>query len=160
MIKKLLLLTILLGFISCKEDAVNKPDNLIPKDKMIDVIYDLSILDAVKYQIPTSAVTYEISPSKYIYKKFKIDSTQFAQSNIYYASNYIDYKEMYDEVIKRIESKKVVMDSVVKRQEKKEAKAKTDSIKRIKPSSIKKDSIVLKKEGIVRKMRRNALQSK
>jgi hypothetical protein len=160
MIKKLLLLTILLGFISCKEDAVNKPDNLIPKDKMIDVIYDLSILDAVKYQIPTSAVIYEISPSKYIYKKFKIDSAQFAQSNIYYASNYTDYKEMYDEVIKRIESKKIVMDSVVKRQEKKEAKAKVDSIKRIKPASIKKDSLVLKKRGIARKMRRNALQSK
>lgn len=154
MIKKLLLLTILLGFISCKEDAVNKPDNLIPKDKMIDVIYDLSILDAIKYQMPTSGFTYEISPSKYIYKKFQIDSAQFAQSNIYYASNYSEYKEMYDEVIKRIDSKKTVMDSVVKRQEKKEAKAKADSIKRIKPIAIEKDSLGIKKMSIARKKKR------
>jgi hypothetical protein len=59
---------------------------------MIDVMYDLSILDAIKYQNPASLETYKINPSQYIYKKYKID-TQFAQSNIYYASNYTDYKK-------------------------------------------------------------------
>jgi hypothetical protein len=37
--------------ISCKEDAVDKPSKL--RDKMIDVMYDLSILDAIKYQNPS-----------------------------------------------------------------------------------------------------------
>jgi hypothetical protein len=60
---------------------------------MIDVMYDLSILDAIKYQNPASLETYKINPSQYIYKKYKIDSAQFAQSNIYYASNYKDYKK-------------------------------------------------------------------
>jgi hypothetical protein len=56
---------------------------------MIDVMYDLSILDAIKYQNP-SLETYKINPSQYIYKSIKL-TAQFAQSNIYY-SNYKDYK--------------------------------------------------------------------
>jgi hypothetical protein len=85
--KKILLLLPLFRIISCKEDAVDKPSKLIAEDKMIDVMYDLSILDAIKYQNPASLETYKINPF-YIYKKYKIDSAQFAQSNIYYASNY------------------------------------------------------------------------
>jgi hypothetical protein len=46
---------------------------------MIDVMYDLSILDAIKYQNPASLETYKINPSQYIYKKYKIDSAQFAK---------------------------------------------------------------------------------
>jgi hypothetical protein len=41
----------LFRIISCKEDAVDKPSKLIAEDK-IDVMYDLSILDAIKYQNP------------------------------------------------------------------------------------------------------------
>jgi hypothetical protein len=103
--KKILLLLPFYSVISCKDDAVDKPSKLIAEDKMIDVMYDLSILDAIKYQNPASLETYKINPSQYIYKKYKIDSAQFAQ-NILYASNYKDYKEMYDEVIKRIDAKK------------------------------------------------------
>jgi hypothetical protein len=58
--------------ISCKEDAVDKPSKLIAEDKMIDVMYDLSILDAIKYQNPASLETYKINPSQYIYKSIKL----------------------------------------------------------------------------------------
>jgi hypothetical protein len=149
--KTLLLFAILIGFISCKEDAVDKPIDLIDKDKMIDVMYDLSILDAIKYQNPTSLETYKINPSQYIFKKYKVDSAQFAQSNIYYASNYRDYKEMYDELIKRIESKKIVLDSLVMREDKKKAKLQADSLKRIKVTPIKKDSLLLRKSKLIKK---------
>jgi hypothetical protein len=149
--KTLLLLTLLIGFISCKEEAVDKPDDLIAKDKMIDVMYDLSILDAIKYQNPTSLETYKINPSQYIYKKYKVDSAQFAQSNIYYASNYTDYKDMYDKLIQRIDEKKTVLDSLVIREDKKQAKIQADSIKRIKVTPIKKDSLLLKKLKLFKK---------
>jgi hypothetical protein len=96
-------ITFAVGLLAAKKMRLINLVNL--KDKMIDVMYDLSILDAIKYQNPASLETYKINPSQYIYKKYKIDSAQFAQSNIYYASNYKDYKEMYDEVIKRIDEK-------------------------------------------------------
>jgi hypothetical protein len=95
--KILLLLPFYSGLLAAKKMRLSK---LIAEDKMIDVMYDLSILDAIKYQNPASLETYKINPSQYIYKSIKL-TAQFAQSNIYYASNYTDYKEMYDEVIKR-----------------------------------------------------------
>jgi hypothetical protein len=73
------------GLLAAK-NAVDKPSKLIAEDKMIDVMYDLSILDAIKYQNPASLETYKINPSQYIYKSIKL-TAQFAQSNIYYASN-------------------------------------------------------------------------
>jgi hypothetical protein len=120
-------LVVLILFLSCKEEAVEKPDRLIEKGKMVNIMYDLAILEGIKYQNPTSLVTYDINPSKYIYKKYKIDSLQFAQSNVYYASNYEDYKDVFDEIIKRIDDQKEVMDSLVKMENKK--KMKLDSIK-------------------------------
>jgi hypothetical protein len=36
---------------SCKEDLVAKPDQLIAKDQMIDIMYDLAVLEGIKYQI-------------------------------------------------------------------------------------------------------------
>lgn len=120
-------LVVLILFLSCKEEAVEKPDRLIEKGKMVNIMYDLAILEGIKYQNPTSLVAYDINPSKYIYKKYKIDSLQFAQSNVYYASNYEDYKDIFDEIIKRIDDQKEVMDSLVKMENKK--KMKLDSIK-------------------------------
>jgi hypothetical protein len=120
-------LVISILFLSCKEEAVEKPDRLIEKRKMVNIMYDLAILEGIKYQNPNSLVTYDISPSQYIYKKYKIDSLQFAQSNVYYASNYEDYKDVFDEIIKRIDDQKRVMDSLVKIENKK--KMKLDSIK-------------------------------
>ncbi|MFB0909803.1 MAG: DUF4296 domain-containing protein [Flavobacterium sp.] len=156
--KTLVLFAVLFGFISCKENAVDKPSKLIAEDKMIDVMYDLSILDAIKYQNPASLETYKVSPSQYIYKKYKIDSAQFAQSNIYYASNYTDYKEMYDEVIKRIDAKKIVLDSLVAREDKKQAKIKADSLKLSKDTLIKKEVLLLKKMKSVRRKNKDTLR--
>jgi hypothetical protein len=158
--KKFLLLTLLVGFISCKDEAVNKPDNLIAKDKMIDVMYDLSILEAMKYQNLASLDTYKVNPSQYIFKKYKIDSVQFAHSNIYYASNYTNYKEMYDDVIKRIEAKKTVMDSLVKKEDEKLELLKADSIKKIKETLGKKDSLLLKKLKFTKKNTKDILPIK
>ncbi|NGY36395.1 DUF4296 domain-containing protein [Flavobacterium sp. XN-5] len=156
--KLMLLLTVLVGFMSCKEEVVHKPDNLIERDMMIDVMYDLSIFDAIKYQNPASIDTFKINPSQYIFKKYKIDSLQFAQSNTYYASNYIDYKEMYDELIQRIEAKKTVLDSLVKREEKKQEKLKADSLKKVKSNDVKKDSLLLKKKKTILKNGKDSLR--
>jgi hypothetical protein len=133
-------LVILMLFSSCKEEAVEKPDRLIEREKMVDIMYDLAILEGVKYQNPTSMVTYTINPAQYIYKKYKIDSLQFAQSNVYYASNYEEYKDVFDEVIKRIDDQKVLADSLVKIEEKK--KIKLDSIKLKKGALINRDTLI------------------
>nr|WP_315241236.1 DUF4296 domain-containing protein [uncultured Flavobacterium sp.] len=110
--------------VSCKKELVKEPAKLIAKEKMIDIIYDLSLLDAIKYQQPLSLDSVESNPKKFIFKKYKVDSLQFAQSNIYYAADYDNYKEMFDEINARLDKEKKFIEKKIKAEEKKAAKAK------------------------------------
>lgn len=138
--KKILsILLIIIVFLGCKEGTVQQPDRLIEKGKMINIMYDVALLEALKYQNPATLAKYKINAPDYIYKKYKIDSLQFAQSNVYYAANYTEYKEMFDQVIKRIDSRKVIVDSLVKVEIKN--RKELDSLKKIKNRLSKKEKI-------------------
>jgi hypothetical protein len=117
------IILVLFLVVSCKKELVKEPKRLIEKGKMIDIMYDLSILDAIKYQKPLSLDSMDASPKKFILQKYKVDSLQFAQSNMYYAADYENYKEMFDQIAKRIEKNQRKADSLVKIAEKKAAKA-------------------------------------
>ena len=125
--KAVCLFIILIATFSCKNEVVEKPKGLIAKEKMIDIMYDLSLLDGMKYQTDVSKDSLEINPSKFILKKYQVDSLQFAKSNVYYASNYVAYKEMFDIVIKRLDTKKAAIDTILKRENKN--KLAKDSVK-------------------------------
>ena len=100
------ILSIILLFllsISCNYSAVKKPENLIEREKMVDIIYDLSILEAAKSQKPIVLEQYQIQSNTYIYKKYQVDSLQFANSVKFYATDLEKYYGIYDSVNKRIE---------------------------------------------------------
>ena len=109
----------ILVLLGCKEDLVKKPDLLIEKSKMIDIMYDLALLEAIKYQNPAVLDSNQIRPKQFIYKKYKIDSLQLAQNNKYYAADYKSYKVMFESVVKRIENEKKRVNAVIKLEEKK-----------------------------------------
>ena len=117
--KIIILLAIVLLFISCKDEAVKEPNRLIEKETMVNIMYDLSVLDGIKYQNPASLDSFKINPKKYIYNKYKIDSLQFAQSNIYYASNYEEYLAIVDEVNARLVKNKAETTALIKAEAKK-----------------------------------------
>lgn len=117
---KLFFLAILAVFVSCKEEIINKPKRLIEKDKMLDIMYDLSILEAIKYQHLTSIEDYNINPTAYILKKYKVDSIQFARSNSYYATDYKEYKKMYKIVNDRLDNDKLSIDALIAAENKKQ----------------------------------------
>lgn len=96
-----LVVGILLG--NCSE-AVKKPSNLIPKEKMIDIFYDMNLLQTIRNNDFRLYQSYNINPEQYIYTKYNIDSLQFVQSNKYYALNTEEYEKMLDVVIERIEA--------------------------------------------------------
>jgi hypothetical protein len=104
--KKLVTIFLLFAIlISCQKPAVSKPDNLINEEVMVDIMYDISILEAMKSQKVVVLESNEINPSTYIYKKYKVDSLQFANSDKFYASDIKKYKEIFDKVNKRMEEK-------------------------------------------------------
>ena len=156
-------------FLSCNKDLVEKPDNLIDKKVMEDIFYDIAILDALKYQDPSSLNANGINAKTYIFKKYKIDSLQFAKSNAYYAADYREYKKMFDDLNQRVKKEKEAIDLINKKAEKKatalgKAKAKKvqDSIKKIKDAEkLKtkkaKDSLVKVKKDLVIKKQKDSI---
>ena len=128
--KKGVLFFILISLIfSCKEEVVKKPENLIEKEIMVDVMYDLALLEAIKYQSPNALQAHKINPDEYIYKKYKIDNTQFVRSNMYYASDYKEYKKMYDQINLRLVKKKSLLEEAIKNEKDKALLLKKESKK-------------------------------
>ena len=109
--------------VSCKQEVIDKPEQLIERDVMVDIMYDLSILEAMKYQNPTTLDTFKINPREYILKKYKIDSLQFAKNNVYYAVDYKGYKLMFEKVTKRLDDNKTKIDSLINFEKKKKKPA-------------------------------------
>ncbi len=120
--------------VSCKKDLVKEPKRLIEREKMIDIMYDISILDAIKYNNPLSLDSLDGNAKQFILRKYKVDSLQFAQSNMYYASDYENYKDMFDQISKRLEKNQKKADSLLKIEEKKAAKANKDKAKKGEPT--------------------------
>lgn len=86
---------------SCSESR-KKPANLIPQDVMIDIFYDMNMLQTIRNNDFRLYDSHNIDPEQYIYIKYDIDSLQFVQSNKYYAMNVEEYEKMLEAVIERI----------------------------------------------------------
>ena len=106
--KRIVVIFGVFAVLACNSTTVDKPDNLIEKDKMISILYDISVLEAVKTQSINGGISSKAS-AEYIYKKYKIDSLQLVKSTKYYASDIEEYKKMVDQVKDRlaIETKKI-----------------------------------------------------
>ncbi|WP_418264135.1 DUF4296 domain-containing protein [Flavobacterium faecale] len=144
------IIIILFLSIGCKKEPLEKPDRLIEKSDMINIMYDLALLNVIKYQYPGTLEQYEKGDLEYVYKKYKIDSAQFVQSNSYYAADYKGYKKMYDAIALKVEENSKLYDSLVKMDENKKLKA----LKK-KPGVAKKDSLA-KKETLQERLEKGA----
>ncbi|AWG21134.1 hypothetical protein FFWV33_06080 [Flavobacterium faecale] len=142
--------------VGCKEEVLKEPKNLIPKDKMVDILYDLALLNVVKYQNAAKMLEYKGNELEYVYKKYNIDSTRFVQSNSYYASDYKNYKEIFDQVKVRAESKKILLDTLLNRAERKTRSsnkngipADKDSVAKTKRFKERMEAVEVGSEGVV-----------
>ncbi len=89
---------------SCNKAEVPKPKNLIDEEILENVIYDLTLLEAIKIQIPIDKQNFSGKTTSYVYKKYKIDSLQFVKSNQYYATDIDNYKKIFQRVKDRLQA--------------------------------------------------------
>ena len=138
--KKVLLMLILCLFVMACEDKnkPKQPDNLIAKDKMEQILYDLYILNAAKGVNRKQLEKNGVVPEAYVLNKYNIDSTQFANSNSYYAFYTDTYRQMVDNVKNRLEEEKKKFEELEK-VEGQAAKRRRDSLSKVKNNE--KDSI-------------------
>ncbi|MCC1483041.1 DUF4296 domain-containing protein [Winogradskyella immobilis] len=120
----------LLVFITSCESNIKpkKPENLIPKEDMTNVLFDMFVVNSAKGLNKKLLEVKGVSPEKYILEKYQIDSLQFAQSNNYYAHDIETYKTIIEEVKEKITTQRKVFEEIEKK-EKEEANRRRDSIK-------------------------------
>lgn len=151
--KKLALILISFLVFACADEAVPKPDHLLNEGQMVDILYDISILQAIKSLHPQVLEEGKVDAKYYVYKKYSIDSLTFAKNQAYYASNLVMYESIQTKLTDRIKKQKEALTKEIKLIEEKEGKklkdknsAKTDSLskKAVDTFKVKKVETVIK----------------
>ena len=112
--KKILFIFVSALLLSCSDKPVAKPDNLLSKETMEDIIYELAILQAAETYKPQTLTDSNIKIKQYVYKKYNLDSTTYFQNYKYYASDVKAFKKLYSRVNERIISQKNEIDTLLK----------------------------------------------
>lgn len=133
------ILLVLLFLSSCQEiKPVEAPDDLIDRATMESIIYDIAVVNSARGHNVQRLSQNGVSPEKYIFEKYKIDSLQFNSSTLYYASDLERYKEMYAAVEKRLVAEHTYYDSITKEEKRVKDSIRTATAQKIRK---KKDSL-------------------
>lgn len=128
---KLVLVLMVVSFFlwSCHDVKLPKePDHLLSKEEMVDVLFDLALVNSAKGVNKKILENNGILPNEYIYKKYQIDSLQFVENNNYYAYRVDEYEEIIQKVMDSIDVLRKQLNREVK-EEDEERRVKSDSIK-------------------------------
>ena len=111
--KLILLFSLGILLVNCESKGVEKPKDLVGKDKMVDIWYDLYLINAMKSTELKFLQDRNITPASYIFEKYKVDSIQFGTSDRYYASNVEEYENLHKKVTTRLQNDKARIDSIL-----------------------------------------------
>ena len=93
---------------------MEEPKELISKEKMVNILYDIALLNAIDNTYPHVLESHEIKVMGFISEKYGVDSTQFVTSDRYYASVPGLYKEIYETVEARLEQNRDSITQMIK----------------------------------------------
>ncbi|WP_442846857.1 DUF4296 domain-containing protein [Leeuwenhoekiella sp. H156] len=123
-----LLILVFLSLFACQNvERPEKPDAFIEEEKMIDILYDISVIKSLKTYNINEMRMLDIKPESYIYDKYDIDSIQLAENISYYAVDFNEYAELWEKVRARLAAKQEEVEAEI---------AKGDSIQRVKSKPI------------------------
>ena len=141
--KKIFLVIVVLFGCNKNVQKIPIPDNLISEEKMVEVIYEMTLISVSKGVNRIILENNGVIPEKYIFEKYNIDSLQFALSNEFYSNDLNRYLDIYDRVkVKLQENKQIIMDSI-ENYKKDRAKRSLEIAKRERSKTI--DSIKMKR---------------
>ena len=107
--KKTIILLVLTTLFSCSNKEKNVPQNLMSEDQMVNFLFDINIINSSRAFRNRSELNYYNIKDSLLFKKHKIDSIIFSESNFYYASN----PKLYLRIYSKLETKlKLLKDSL------------------------------------------------
>ena len=102
----ILTLIILVIVQSCKDFNNKKPENLISEDKMVEILFDLEIINAARGDNKKIIEEKISNINNYLQNKYKIGIDQFENSISYYSSDILKYSSIIQEVEQKLDSTK------------------------------------------------------
>lgn len=110
---------VIIGFLllSCDTNSsITKPDVFLSSEKMENILYDLTLLKAIKtsYNDQEGKTLFN---DAYIFRKYNIDSTILAQNQLYYAQSPKESMVIYKRIEQRLKKAKDSINALL-RQEK------------------------------------------
>lgn len=114
-----MLLFITLVISNCQDVKKHEiPANLISKEMMVEILTDCYINNAARSINLVKLKDSKIKLDSMIYRKYHIDSTQFAESNAYYSLEFKVYTDILSKVEVRLLEIQKRTDSIVKNEKK------------------------------------------
>lgn len=108
-----------------------KPDNLIPKDKMVNILIDARLVGSVNGTNKRLLEDKGYDLKNYVFEKHGIDSLQFAESNDYYTYHIKQYQDVFDKAIDSLERLKGVLEKKQEEEQKIKRRKELDSVRKI-----------------------------
>lgn len=104
--KTLLILLLSVLAAGCGRETAPKPKHLLKEEDMVNILYDISLLQAISSYQPLALDSGKVDIKNYIYKKYAIDSATFAQNQAYYASSLEKYEGIQKRLSERLAKEK------------------------------------------------------
>lgn len=109
----ILIFVLILSILGCQNvERPEKPKNLISKEKMVDVLTEAYLANAARSVNNQAIIDKGIKVDSLIFKKFEVDSVQFAKSNDYYAADINMYLDIFQKVEARLVAMEKKLDSI------------------------------------------------
>ncbi len=101
MYRAIILFISILIISACTSNTIyKKPDDLIPKKQMVNLLVDMYLANAAS-GIKNKNLEKKINYMPLIYEKYGIDSLRFQRSNTYYISR----ADLYESIYKKVETR-------------------------------------------------------
>lgn len=119
---------------SCQNvEKIEKPEKLLSKSEMKDLLYDMVLLDAASGVNEKRLKDLDIKMFDFLSKKYKLDSNELKQNIQYYNMKFDDNLEIYEQVKDSISRLEQSYDSITKARDslKKLERKRRDSIRKL-----------------------------
>lgn len=105
-LSKILIVLIIFVAVSCDEPSIEKPENLIKKDQMIEMMADIHLAEATFTNRRYSDTLVKNSSQTNFYysilEKYHVPDSVFEKSFVYYASFPKDFEKLYRQVMNKL----------------------------------------------------------
>ncbi|WP_346856373.1 DUF4296 domain-containing protein [uncultured Draconibacterium sp.] len=102
---QILLLFLLFAIVSCEDEIVQKPENLINEKQMIDMMVDVHLGKATYNKFRYDSIMFNNSSVNFYYsvlEKYNVPDSVFEKSFVYYASKPKNFEKMYRKVMNKL----------------------------------------------------------